>query len=337
MLTDFCKILPLESLNDFIFNITIFPKYLLFVILILNIRIVDKMGADIRYDGFDDKNIHKMASENLSFALVFNLIFNIIVIGGGLLTNSVAVLSDALHDLSDTFSILVAWILERLSGKDPSDKFTYGYQRFSIFGALFNSTIVIVASCGVAYEAFTRLFSSQSPDASGMVLIAILGIIFKGASLIKLHEGKTFNERAISIHMFGDVFEWIALLIISIVLLFANIPILDPIASILVSLWVIYNLAKTFIASAKIILQSVPSDIDIKSLKEDLISLEYVVSLEDFHIWSIDGIENVLSSKVVVSLDDGDLDAYNHILNLLKEVSDDYGIASTNFELIFSD
>ena len=293
-----------------------------------------------------DEDIHRQASENLSFALVLNLLFNLVVIGGGLLTNSVAVLSDALHDLSDTFSILIAWLLERLSKRDPSDNFTYGYQRFSIFGALFNSTIVILASCGVAYEAFTRLFSSQSPDASGMVLIAILGIIFKGASLIKLRSGKTFNEKAISIHMFGDVFEWIALLIISLLLLFVDIPILDPIASILVSIWVIYNLAKTFIASARIILQSAPSDIDVGALKEDLINVDGVVSIEDFHIWSIDGIENVLSSKVVVSTDmdnNGNMDnivnrdKYDSILNSLKEVSRDYGIEISNFELIFRD
>ena len=105
---------------------------------------------------------HKEASGNLSFALVLNLLFNIVVIGGGILTNSVAILADALHDLSDTFSILVAWLLERISQKNESDTFSYGYKRFSIFGALITSTVVIIGSATVAYEALGRLFVAQA-------------------------------------------------------------------------------------------------------------------------------------------------------------------------------
>jgi cobalt-zinc-cadmium efflux system protein len=277
--------------------------------------------------------IHREASENLSFALILNLLFNIVVISGGLLTNSVAIISDALHDLSDTISIIIAWILEKLSQKESDSKFTYGYQRFSIIGALFNSTIVIIASATVAYEAFNRLFEVQMPDAEGMVLIAILGIIFKGFSLIKLHKGKTFNEKAISIHMFGDVFEWIALLIISIILVFVDIPLLDPIASILVSFWVIYNLSKTFIASTKILLQSIPADIDINLLKKELLDIDNVLGLEDFHIWSLDGIDNILTTKVRVLKTDED--SIKLIKNDLKTVTDKHKINQTNFEFIY--
>lgn len=278
----------------------------------------------------DSLKIHKEASENLSFALILNLLFNIVVISGGILTNSVAIISDAMHDLSDTISILIAWILEKLSRKESTKNFTYGYQRFSIFGALFNSTLVIMASLTVAYEAFTRLFEVQSPDASGMVVIAVLGIIFKGFSLLKLHKGKTFNEKAISIHMFGDVFEWIALLIISLILVFINIPILDPIASIFVSLWVIYNLAKTFIASAKILLQGIPSNIDIDSLKEDFLSIEEIEEIEELHIWSLDGIDNILTSKFKVSKNENF--SYENTKKNLKKVTNNYNITQTTFE-----
>lgn len=283
----------------------------------------------------DEKDIHLLASKNLSFVLVLNLLFNIVVIGGGLLTNSVAIVSDALHDLSDTLSILIAWILEKLSQRKSNEKFTYGYQRLSVFGALFNSTIVILASLTVVYEAFTRLFVAKSPDAGGMILIAILGIVFKGASLIRLHRGKTFNERAISIHMYGDVFQWIALLIISLLLYFVNLPILDPIASICVSLWVIYNLAKTFIASAKILLQASPSNVNIGDLKRDLLGVDGVESIEDFHIWSMDGIDNVLTCKFNLSVEKENIGDINSVKHDLNSVTKDYGISSTNFEFIF--
>ncbi|WP_297982101.1 cation diffusion facilitator family transporter [uncultured Methanobrevibacter sp.] len=279
--------------------------------------------------------VHKKASENLSYALIFNLLFNIVVISGGIITNSVAIISDALHDLSDTFSIVIAWVLEKLSGKESTSSFTYGFQRFSIFGALFNSTIVILASFAVVYQAINRLFIVETPDASGMIFIAILGIIFKGASLFKLHSGKTFNERAISIHMFGDVFQWIALLIIAVIMLFVNLPILDPIASILVSLWVIYNLSKTFIASAKVLLQAIPFEINVEDLKRDLLAVDGVDSLDEFHLWSIDGIENVLTAKINLHLE-FNLEENKAILEKLNRISNDYGINSTNFELIYS-
>lgn len=133
--------------------------------------------------------------------------------------------------------------------------------------------------------------------------------------------------------MFGDVFEWIALLIISLILYFVNLPILDPIASILVSVWVIYNLAKTFIASAKILLQASPSNIDIDLLKRDLLNVENIESIEDFHIWSLDGIENILTSKFKVSLKNEEVFDRELTINSLKEVAKDYGINHTTFEL----
>lgn len=275
---------------------------------------------------------HKEASGNLSFALVLNLLFNIVVIGGGILTNSVAILADALHDLSDTFSILVAWLLERISQKNESDTFSYGYKRFSIFGALITSTVVIIGSATIAYEALGRLFVAQAPDASGMVAIAILGIIFKGGSLIRLNKGRTFNERAISVHMFGDVFQWIALLVISLILVFVDLPILDPLASIAVSIWVIYNLAKTFIASVRILLQANPQDVDVEDLKFGIMDLKYVNGVEEMHTWSLDGLDNVLTAKIKVST--ADADEINEIRGKLEKIAQEHNITNTTFEFI---
>ena len=275
---------------------------------------------------------HKEASGNLSFALMLNLLFNIVVITGGILTNSVAIIADALHDLSDTFSILVAWLLERISQKDESDTFSYGYKRFSIFGALITSTVVIIGSAIVVYEAFGRLFVAQSPDASGMVVIAILGIIFKGGSLLRLNKGKTFNERAISVHMFGDVFQWIALLVISLILVFVDLPILDPLASIVVSLWVIYNLAKTFIASMRILLQANPQGVDVQDLKFGIMDLKYVSEVEELHTWSLDGLDNVLTAKIKVST--ADSNEINEIKGKLEKIAEEHNITNTTFEFI---
>ena len=165
----------------------------------------------------DIHNHHKKAGENLAFVFFMNLAFNIIVVVAGLATNSMAILADCIHDMSDTISIAFAWFLERVAQKESSDKYSYGYQRFSILGAVIISVFVIIMAFVILQEAIPRLFHPEGVDAGGMLLVAIGGIIFKSISVPRLHEGETFNEKAILLHQLGDIFEWVAILILSLV------------------------------------------------------------------------------------------------------------------------
>lgn len=211
-----------------------------------------------------------------------------------------AVLADCLHDLTDTISIGLAWGLERISGRGSSDKYTYGYQRFSILGAFITSIFVIIISIIIVYESVGRLLAPAIPNAEGMLVVAILGIVFKGMSAYKLHGGITFNEKAILIHLLGDIFEWIAILIISVILLFWDVPFLDPLVSIAIAFWLIYNLSKTLKESLEIFLQKTPSDINNNDFKNKILSIDGVLGINDFHLWSLDGIEYVLTLKLEV-------------------------------------
>lgn len=244
---------------------------------------------------------HKKASGNLLYVFILNILLNVVVIIGGLLTNSVAILADCLHDLSDTISVGLAWVLEKISQKGSDNKYTYGYKRFSLLGAVITSVFVVVISIIVIYESLSRLFTPISPNAEGMVLVAILGLIFKGISASILHGGETFNEKAILYHVLGDIFKWIGLLVVSVVLIFVDLPILDPLVSIVISLWLIYNLGKTLIHSLTPLLQRVPFDINVDELKNEILSINGVKSIEDFHLWSLDGIESVLTLKLDIN------------------------------------
>lgn len=244
---------------------------------------------------------HKKASGNLLYVFILNILLNVVVIIGGLITNSVAILADCLHDLSDTISVGLAWVLERISQKGSDNKYTYGYKRFSLLGAVITSVFVVVISVIVIYESLSRLFAPVSPNAEGMVLVAILGLIFKGISASILHGGETFNEKAILYHVLGDIFKWIGLLLVSVILIFINLPILDPLVSIVISLWLIYNLGKTLIHSLTPLLQRVPSNINVDKLKNEILSINGVKSIEDFHLWSLDGIESVLTLKLDIN------------------------------------
>ena len=252
----------------------------------------------------DKHHHHKKAGENLAFVFFMNLTFNIIVILGGLATNSMAILADCIHDMSDTISIALAWALEKVAQKDSTDKYSYGYQRFSILGAVIISVFVIFMAFVILSEAISRLFSPEGVDAGGMLIVAIIGLVFKSISVHRLHKGETFNEKAILFHQLGDVFEWVAILILSLILMFWDgAPYLDPFVSIGIALWLIFNLGRNLYKSIEVLLQKTPDNFDVDDFKSQILAIEGVLQIEDFHIWSLDGIDSVMTLKVDVDFD----------------------------------
>lgn len=264
----------------------------------------------------DTHHHHKKAGENLAFVFFMNLTFNILVIVGGLATNSMAILADCIHDMSDTISIALAWVLEKVAQKDSTDKYSYGYQRFSILGAVIISIFVIIMAFIILSEAIPRLFHPESVDAGGMLIVAIIGIIFKSISVYRLHDGETFNEKAILFHQLGDIFEWVAILILSIILMFWDgAPYLDPFVSIGIALWLIFNLGRNLIKATQVLLQKTPDNFDVNEFKNTILAIDGVNAIEDFHIWSLDGIDSVMTLKV-------DVDFGKNVENIKKEIYD---------------
>lgn len=272
-------------------------------------------------------NHHKKASENLAFVFFINLTFNIIVIVGGLATNSVAILADCIHDMSDTISMAVAWILERISQKGFTDKYTYGYHRFSILGAVITSVFVIVMAFFILSESIPRLFSPEKVDAGGMLLVAIVGLIFKSVSVYRLHGGETFNEKAIFFHLLGDIFEWVAILIISVAIIFWDISFLDPFVSIGIAVWLIFNLGRMLYKSVEVLLQKVPGNVDLNVLNDEILAVEGVESINNIHIWSLDGIDSVLTLKLTAQED-----YFGEVKQRIYKVCEKYHIVDITIE-----
>lgn len=278
----------------------------------------------------DTHHHHKKAGENLAFVFFMNLAFNIIVIVGGLATNSMAILADCIHDMADTISIAIAWILEHVSQRDSNDNYSYGYQRFSILGAVITSVFVIILAFVILSEAIPRLFAPEGVDAGGMLLIAIVGIIFKSISVYRLHGGETFNEKAILFHQLGDVFEWIAILVLSAVLIFwKGAPYLDPFVSIGIALWLIFNLGRNLYKAIEVLLQKTPDYFDVEEFKGKILSIDGVNAIDDFHIWSLDGIDSVMTLKVNVDFGKD----VGEIKREIYEISNQYHVVDTTIEL----
>ena len=239
------------------------------------------------------------STKNIRTAFFLNLAFAFVELIGGIITNSVAILSDAVHDFGDSISLAVAWALQKKSNKAKDDKYSYGYKRFSLLSSVILSGILLVGSILILVEAIGRLFNPQEVNAQGMLWLAILGIIVNGLAALSVKRGKTLNERAVFLHIMEDVLGWIGVLVISIVMIFVNLPILDPILSISITIWVLYNVYKNLKATFNILLQAFPKNVDVKKLTKEIEAIDNVISIHDLHIWTQDGLSHVMTLHIV--------------------------------------
>lgn len=238
-------------------------------------------------------------SKNLRFAFFLNLAFTIVEIIGGFMTNSVAVLSDAVHDLGDSLSLGLAWYFQEYSKKSPDRKFSYGYGRFSVLGALINAVVLTGGSVFLLLEAIPRLLNPEQPDTIGMIWLAVLGIGVNGFAALRLRKGTSMNEEVIALHLMEDVLGWVAVLIASIVMHYYDMPWLDPALSICISLFILFNVIKKVRKAFRIILQGTPEGINVEEITAFTKSIDGVVDVHDCHVWSIDGEYNVMTIDVV--------------------------------------
>ena len=243
---------------------------------------------------------HHDSTSNIKIAFLLNLGFTILEIIGGLWTNSLAILSDALHDLGDSLSLGLAWRLDKLSKKEYDEKYSYGYKRFSLLAALINTIVLLIGSIFILSEAIPRILNPEPVNQYGMLFFALGGILVNGIAVLRLRGGKSMNAQVVSLHLLEDVLGWVAVLVVSIVLIFKEIHILDPILSILITLYVLYNAVNNLRRTISVFLQAVPDDIDVLDVEEKLLNIDKVMDTHHTHIWSLDGEHNVLTTHIVV-------------------------------------
>lgn len=241
------------------------------------------------------------SSQRIGWAFVLNVGFTIIEFVGGLLTNSTAIMADAVHDLGDSLSIGTAWVLSLLSKKKASSSFTYGYKRLSLIGALINGIVLIAGSVWVLLEALPRLLEPVMPEAEGMLALAILGVVVNGFAAYKLSAGTTLNEKVLNWHLLEDVLGWAAVLIVSIVLLIVEVPILDPLLAVGFTLFILFNVARNTWYAVKLFVQAVPERGLIEKVRKELLTISQVDSIHHEHAWSLDGESTVYTAHLEMS------------------------------------
>jgi cobalt-zinc-cadmium efflux system protein len=237
----------------------------------------------------------------LRAAFFLNLAFTIVEVVGGIWTNSLAIVSDAVHDLGDSLSIGFAWWMETRAHRPSQGRYSYGYRRLSLAAALVNAVVLIVGSLVILTRAIPRLFDPQPSDARGMFILAILGILVNGAAVLRLRGASGMNASVIGWHLVEDVLGWVAVLIVSLSLLVTEILILDPLLSILITGYVLVNVIRNLRKTVAIFLQAAPADIDVHAVEHALAAIPNVLSTHHTHAWSLDGEHHVLTTHVVVA------------------------------------
>ena len=242
--------------------------------------------------------------KNILIAFLLNLSFSVFEFFGGLFTNSVAILSDSIHDLGDALSIGISYFLERKSKKKADKKYTYGYIRFSVLGGVITTTILLVGSILVIIASIKRLFNPVDINYSGMIIFALIGVVLNFIAAFVTREGDSINQKAVNLHMIEDVLGWVVVLVGAIIMNFTDIKILDPLMSIGVALFILISSLKNLKQVLDIFLEKLPDDIDLDELEKHLLEIKDVEDIHHIHIWSIDGYNNYATMHIVTKSKD---------------------------------
>ena len=242
------------------------------------------------------------SSDNIKLVFLLNFGFSIIEIIGSILTNSVSILSDAIHDLGDSISIGISYLLEKYSSRKSDYNYTYGYLRYSLVGALLTCFILLFGSFLVFYRAIPRIFNPDIVNYDYMIIIAIFGTLINGYAVYKTSNSNNINESSINLHMLEDVLGWISILIGSIIIKFTHFYIIDPILSIIIALYILFHAYEHIKEIVDIFMQKVPNDIDIKKLKKNVEKeFENVKNVHHIHVWTLDGNRNYLTAHILLN------------------------------------
>jgi cobalt-zinc-cadmium efflux system protein len=280
----------------------------------------------------DHNHHHHQASGRIGLVFALNFGFTILEIIGGIWTNSVAIIADAVHDLGDTFSLGISWYLERYARRSGDEVFSFGYQRFSLLGALVTSTVLLLGSVFVLSESIPRLFAPEPANAQGMLLLAVIGLAVNGAAALRMRHGRTLNERMVTWHLVEDVLGWAAVLVVSIVLLFWDIYILDSLLSIAITVFVLWNVFRALKETLVIFLQGVPSSVSREGIEAEIVSVEGVAAVHHTHMWSLDGDRHVFTAHVVVEASPS-LAQMDGLRAVIKKRLSGLGIAHATLEM----
>ena len=265
--------------------------------------------------------------KRILIAFFLNLFFSMVEFVGGTITGSIAILSDSIHDLGDSLSIGLSYILEKISKKKPDEKYTYGYLRHSVLGSVITTAILLCGSVAVIYNAVLRFLNPTTINYNGMIGLAVFGALINFCAAYFTSGGGSLNQKSVNLHMLEDVLGWIVVLVGAVVMKLTDFTYIDPLLSIGVAVFIFINAIQNLKEVMDIFLEKTPAGISVSELTEHVKEIDGVIDVHHVHVRSIDGYSNAATLHVVTDADSC------VIKRAVKEELLEHGIAHTTVEI----
>ena len=264
---------------------------------------------------------------NILVAFILNLSFAVFEFFGGTFTGSVAIMSDAVHDIGDAASIGASYFLERKSRQKPDETYTYGYARYSVLGGVITTVILLLGSAAVIINAVSRIFNPVEINYGGMLVFAVIGVLVNLFAAWFTHKGESLNQKAVNLHMLEDVLGWLVVLVGAVVMKFTDFAVIDPLMSIAVAVFILINAVKNLKQVTDLFVEKTPQNISVKDIEDHLCDIEGVESVHHIHIWSTDGYHNLATMHIVTDCD------HHEIKEKVRAELKEHGIDHCTLEL----
>ena len=238
--------------------------------------------------------------KSILIAFVLNLVFSVFEFLGGIFTGSVAIVSDAIHDIGDAASIGASFFLEKKSKRQPDKTYTYGYARYSVLGSLLTTLILLVGSLLVIYHAVLRMIDPVEIRYDAMIVFAIFGVAVNLAAALFTRHGHSLNQKAVNLHMLEDVLGWIVVLIGAVVMRFTDLYIIDPLMSLGVAIFILIHAIRNLKEILSLFLERIPESVDVDEIKAHVLQIDGVKDVHHIHAWSMDGQNHYATMHVVI-------------------------------------
>ena len=245
----------------------------------------------------------KQTTSRLSLSLFLTLAFVVIEAGAGYFANSLALLTDAAHNLTDIIALGLSWFAIRLTAQPANAQKTYGYHRAGILVALINSTTLVLISIGIFYEAYHRFVSPPEVQSGILIGVGLVAVVINLVTALLVHRGSEsdLNLRSAFVHLMGDVISTIGAVIAGVIIYFTDANWLDPLVSVLIGFLILYNAWGILRETIDILLESTPRDVDIKQMVSEITELDGVLGVHDLHVWSLTQNLRTMSAHILTA------------------------------------
>ena len=276
-------------------------------------------------------------SRNLAITVILNGIITIAQFIGGIASGSLALMSDALHNLSDVISVILAYTANRIGLKPQTIQSTFGYKRAEILAAFFNAITLIVISVYLMFEAGKRFLNPKEVDYVWMLSLGILGFVANGLSVLILHQNKeeNLNIRAAYLHLIGDAMTSVAVIVGAIFIWLFNVYWIDPLVTVLISIYIFVHTYKILKESVAILMQFAPAEIDQSDVISVLQKIEPIRSVHHIHLWQLSDHQIYFEAHLVLNSNFQVSDTQSVTENAKKLLNAHFGITHTTFQYEF--